>query len=203
MQQEILKHHEAYLERKKVYQKYGVDIDKERKFILDKAEPIFGDILEIGTGKGHFAALLAKEGYKFTSIDIAEEAQGMAKMSLKYFDLSKFATFKIENAENMSFEDDSFDIIFSVNTVHHLDNPFKVMDEISRIVTFEGKIVISDFSEEGFKILDKVHASEGKTHQKSKHDLRDMDSYLKQKKFKTEYYEDKFQHILIAYRQIA
>ena len=124
-------------------------------------------------------------------------------MSLKYFGLDKFATFKIENAENMSFEDGSFDIIFSVNTVHHLDNPHKVMEEISRILTFEGKIVISDFSEEGFKILDKVHASEGRTHQKAKHDLKDMDLYLKQKKFKTEYHEDKFQHILIAYRPIA
>ena len=203
MKKEILEHHKNYLERKELYKKYGVNIDKERKFILDKADPVFGDILEIGTGKGHFAVLLAQEGYKFTSIDIAEETQGLAKMSLKYFGLDKFATFKIENAENMSFEDGSFDIIFSVNTVHHLDNPHKVMEEISRILTFEGKIVISDFSEEGFKILDKVHASEGRTHQKAKHDLKDMDLYLKQKKFKTEYHEDKFQHMLIAYRPIA
>ena len=49
-----------------------------RKFIFDKSQPIFGDILEVGTGKGHFALILAQEGCYFTSVDISEEEQKFA-----------------------------------------------------------------------------------------------------------------------------
>jgi 2-polyprenyl-3-methyl-5-hydroxy-6-metoxy-1,4-benzoquinol methylase len=70
---EVLENHQRYLERKSFYKELGYDIDKERKFIFDKSQPIFGDILEVGTGKGHFALALAKEGYRFTTFDISEE----------------------------------------------------------------------------------------------------------------------------------
>jgi len=73
LEKDVFENHARYLERKKLYRKYGVDIDRERKFILEKAKPVSGNILEVGTGKGHFALVLAKEGYQFTSVDISEE----------------------------------------------------------------------------------------------------------------------------------
>ena len=202
LEREVLENHKRYLERKKLYQSHGFDIDKERKFVLDKAEPLFGDILEVGTGKGHFALILAGEGYKFTSVDISEEEQNIARLNLRYFGLEDYVDFRIENAENLSFEDKSFDIIFSINTIHHLKSPFTVIDEFIRIVSFEGKIVLSDFTKEGFEILDKIHATDGRAHEQAGLSLHDIKEYLSGKGFRIDRHESRFQEILTAYKPV-
>ena len=202
LEKEVLENHKRYLERKKLYQSHGFDIDKERKFVLDKAEPLFGDILEVGTGKGHFALILAGEGYKFTSVDVSGEEQSIARLNLRYFGLEDTVDFRIENAGHLSFGDKSFDVIFSINTVHHLEDPFKVMDELVRIVSFEGKIVLSDFTKDGFEILDKIHGAEGRIHKTTKFNLGDIEKHLGHKGFKIDRYESKFQEMLTAYKSI-
>ena len=203
LEKEVLENHKRYLERKKLYQNYGFDIDKERKFVLEKAEPLFGDILEVGTGKGYFAIILAREGYKFASVDVSREEQSMARLNLRYFKLEDSVDFRVENAEHLSFEDKSFETILSINTVHHLKNPFKVMDELVRILSFEGKIVLGDFTKDGLEMLDKIHAAEGRTHETTKFSLHDIEEYIGRKGFKIDRYASKFQEILIMYRPIV
>ncbi len=202
MDKETLENHKRYLERKRIYKSFGCDIDKERAFIIEKAQPIYGDILEAGTGKGHFALALAKEGYQFTTFDISEEEQKIARLNLKYFGLDHLVDFRIENGEHLSFKDKSFDIIFSINTFHHLENPYKVLDELIRLLTFEGKLVLSDFTQEGMLLMDKIHASEGRKHAVSKTSLADIGKYLVEKGFKIDKASSKFQEVLIAYHQL-
>ena len=202
MDREVLENHQTYLERKKLYKGLGYDIDTERAFILDKAQPVFGDILEVGTGKGHFALILAREGYRFTSIDISEEEQKFARLNIKYFGLEKSVDFRIEDAEHLSFKDKNFDAIFSINTIHHLRNPLAVIDELIRIVSFEGKIVLSDFTKKGLQLMDQIHQSEGKTHQEGKMSLADIEKYLAGKGFVTKKYQSEFQEVMLAYHSI-
>lgn len=202
MNKEVLENHKRYLARKELYKSFGYDIDKERAFIIDKAQPIYGDILEAGTGKGHFALALAKEGYRFTTFDISEQEQKFARLNLKYFGLDHLVDFRIENGESLSFKDKSFDIIFSINTFHHLVNPYKVLDELIRLLSFEGKLVLSDFTKEGMALMDKIHASEGRTHEISKVALSDIEQYLITKGFRVDKVNSTFQKVLIAYRQI-
>jgi 2-polyprenyl-3-methyl-5-hydroxy-6-metoxy-1,4-benzoquinol methylase len=198
VEREVIENGKRFIERANLYKKFGYDIEKERKFILDKAKPLYGNILEIGTGKGYLALELAKQGFKFTSIDISKEDQEFARLNLKYFGLEKYVNFRIENAENLSFGDKSFDIIFLVNVVHHLTNPFRVMDEVIRVVTSGGKIILSDFTKDGFDIVDKVLTSEGRRHEVSKITLTDVKRYLQEKGFITTEASSKFQEILIA-----
>lgn len=200
LEKEVLENHTKYLERKKTYLSYGFDIDQERQLVLDKAKPLSGNILEVGTGKGHFAIMLAKQGYNFTSVDISAEEQRTAKLNLRYFGLDGNVNLMVENAEHLSFKDQSFDVIFSVNVLHHLDAPFKVIDEFIRVLAPKGKIVLSDFTTAGFDILDKIHSDEGTSHDKGATELIDVDTYLVRKGFKTEKHSSKFQDILIAYK---
>ncbi len=202
MEKETIENHKRYLERINFYKRFGYDFEKERKFILEKTRPLVGSILEVGTGKGYFTLELAKEGYSFTSVDISDEEQKLARLNIKYFGLDKKVDFRIENAEHLSFEDRSFDIIFSINTIHHLANPLKVIDELTRIVTSEGKIILSDFSPEGLKVIDKIHASEGRKHEAGKINLKDIEGYLSHKNFRLEKHRSEFQEILIASHQI-
>ncbi len=202
MEKKIAENYRRYLERVNLYKKFGYDIENERKFILEKAQPIYGNILEVGTGKGYFTLVLAKKGYTFTSIDISEEEQKFARLNIKYFGLENQVDFRIMNAENLDFEDNSFDIIFLINTIHHLDNPYRVIDELIRVVSFEGKIILSDFTNEGLEIMNKIHTRRGSSHEVNNVVLSDIDNYLIKKEFKIQKYRSKFQEISIAYRQI-
>jgi len=196
---QVLENHQRYLERKALYKSFGCDIDREREFIIAKAQPLYGDILEAGTGKGHFALSLAKQGYQFITFDISVEEQNFAKLTLKYYGLDNLVDFKIENGEHLSFADKIFDMVFSVNTLHHLLNPYKVIDEFIRVLSFEGRIVLSDFTIEGFQLMDKIHRSEGDAHQVSKTTMADVENYLISKNFKTEKHKSQFQEVLMAY----
>lgn len=202
MEKTIIENHKRYLERINLYKSFGYGIEEERRFILEKAQPIHGNILEVGTGKGYFTLELAKEGYIFTSVDISAEEQAIAKLNLKYFDLEKFVNFKVENAENLNFEAKSFDIIFSINTIHHLKNPYKVLDELIRVLTFEGKIILSDFTKQGLDIMGKIHTAEKRKHEVGKITLADIEVYLRNKGFRVEKTRSKIQEVLIAYYQI-
>lgn len=202
MEDELLANHKRYLERKALYSSLGYDVDKERAFILEKAQPLYGDVLEAGTGKGHFALELARAGYKFTTFDISETEQAFAKLNLRYFGLESQVDFRIENGECLSFKDKSFDIIFSVNTLHHLTNPYKVIDEFLRVLSFEGKLILSDFTQKGLALMEKIHASEGNIHEVGKTTLADVERYLTEKGFRINKAHSKFQEVLIAYRQL-
>jgi len=202
LEKEVLENHQRYLERKDLYKSFGCDIDKERDFIIAKAHPFYGDILEAGTGKGHFALSLAKQGYRFTTFDISAEEQKIAKLNLKYFGLDNLADFRIENGEHLSFGDKMFDMVFSVNTLHHLISPYKVIDELIRVLSFEGRFILSDFTLDGFRLMDVIHKKEGNIHQVSTVTMWDIEKYLAMKSFKIEKHKSQYQEVLIAYHQL-
>jgi len=195
----IFENHERYLERANLYKRFDYDVEQERNFVLEKAKPIWGSILEVGTGKGYFTIELAKAGYGFTSVDISVEEQKFARLNIEYFDLAKQVNFKIDDAENLSFKGESFDIVFAINVIHHFTNPLKAIDEFTRVVEPKGKIVLSDFNEEGFKMIDKIHMSEGRKHEAGKVPLEKIGDYLKNKGFNVRKYKSKFEDIIISY----
>jgi len=199
LEEDLLANHKRYLERKALYSSLGYDVDKERVFILEKAQPLYGSILEAGTGKGHFALELAKAGYSFTTFDISATEQAVAKLNLRYAGLDKQVDFCIENGETLSFQDRSFDVVFSVNTLHHLINPYKVIGELLRVLSFKGKLILSDFTKDGLALMDKIHASEGNKHEAGKTTLSDIEDYLAGKGFRINKASSKFQDVLIAF----
>jgi ubiquinone/menaquinone biosynthesis C-methylase UbiE len=200
LEKEVLENHKRYLERVSFYRSNGYDLEKERDFILDKSLPISGEILEIGTGKGHFALALAKSGYNFTSIDISLQEQEIAMLNLRYFGLENQVIFKIEDAARMSFSDQSFNVIFSINVFHHLEKSLAVLDEINRLLRNGGKAVLSDFSDKGLEIINACHTAEGRTHDYFKHRLNEAKEYFIRKGFKIMEYQSQVQKVLIAQR---
>ena len=198
MEKEILENHKKYLERVSVYRSFGYDLEKERDFILREAMPLSGKILEAGTGKGHFALALAKQGYSFVTFDISEEEQRFARLNIAYSDLEKQVGFRIEDGERTSFANASFDVVFSVNVIHHLANPYKVIDELIRVLAPGGKLIISDFSKKGFGVMDKIHALDGKKHESGKASLLDIEKYLAKKGFSIKKAKSAYQHVIVA-----
>ncbi|MFA5088775.1 MAG: class I SAM-dependent methyltransferase [Candidatus Omnitrophota bacterium] len=198
MDKEVLENHKRYLERVAFYRGFGYDLEKERDFILDKSLPVSGKILEIGTGKGHFALALAKRGFQFTSIDISAEEQGVAKLNIRYLGLENHVVFKIENAERLSFPDQSFDTIFSINVFHHLEKPLAVLSEIIRLLRPTGQIILGEFNAKGLEIINACHTHEGKKHDYFKHRLAEAKEYFLAKGLAIKECESEVQSVLKA-----
>lgn len=198
MEPEVIENHERYAARKELFKSFGCDVDRERRFILEQAGPLTGMILEAGTGKGHFAIALAQAGYKFVTFDVSPDEQRFARLNLRYYGLDTHVDFRIENGERLTFADGSFDAVFSVNTIHHLEEPYAVIDELIRVLAAGGKLVLSDFTEEGFRLIERIHASEGRAHEKGGAALDDIRAYVADKGFSVTGAETRLQSVIIA-----
>lgn len=198
MEKEVIENHEKYLDRVALYQKFGYDIDKERSLIIEKACPLTGKILEAGTGKGHFTLALARAGFNFFSFDISVEEQRYALLNLMYYGLQQQVTFVVADVDAIPCDDDFFDVIFAVNMMHHLSSVRKTCDEFVRILSPQGKIVLSDFNEKGFSMLDNIHGLEERRHEVSGGTLDQAKVALSERGFELTEYHAEMQNIVVA-----
>lgn len=198
MKKELIENHQRFLDRIELYGEFGYDIEKERSFIIEKAQPLYGNILEVGTGKGYFTLALARAGYYFFSFDISAEEQQYALLNLMYYNLQQQVTFGIADVECMPCNDGFFDVIFAVNMIHHLSSVRKTCSELVRILSPQGKIVLSDFNADGLAILDKIHEFEGRKHEVNSGTMTDAKNVLIELGLTMEEYGNQVQDVLIA-----
>jgi 2-polyprenyl-3-methyl-5-hydroxy-6-metoxy-1,4-benzoquinol methylase len=198
MQKEIIDNHARYQERLALYQTFGYDVDSERAFIIEKSRPVAGNILEVGTGKGYFTLALARAGFNFFSLDISDTEQRFALLNLMHYGLNKQVTFLIADVENVPCDNAFFDVIFAVNVVHHLPSVRKACDEFTRILSPQGKIVLSDFNEKGFAIMDQIHEREGRRHDPGGGTLADAKTILAERGFTVTEHQGNVQNLIIA-----
>jgi 2-polyprenyl-3-methyl-5-hydroxy-6-metoxy-1,4-benzoquinol methylase len=198
---EILANHEIYLQRKALQRRFGYDVDQESVFVIEKGRPVSGRILEAGTGKGYFALSLAQAGSEFTSFDISEAEQKYALLNLMYYGLEQRVHRDIANAESLPYEQGRFDVIFTVNMIHHLSCAGKVCDEFIRVLSPSGKIVISDLNVHGLAVMDRIHALDGNRHEVGPETLSDVKNLLFGCGCDVEKHSGANQDTLVAYRR--
>lgn len=100
-------------------------------------------VLELASGKGFNSTFLAKENpdIEFVGIDLTPEhvehsqknSQGIANLK-----------FEQGNFQNLQFSDDSFDLIFEVESVCHATDMRKVLSEAHRVLKPNGNFVVID-----------------------------------------------------------
>jgi len=155
-----------------LFRKYGYDMEEERQKVFRRAGELKEPILDVGTGSGRMAYVLALAGHTVTTIDISKEVQKIAMLyTKKYTCLDKIKFMKMD-AQDMSFKDESFSTVISANLLHDVKNPKQVVDEIIRIAKPGGKIIISDLNRRGRALVDKVYRVDREIH---KGKLMDLD----------------------------
>ncbi|HOD12040.1 MAG TPA: class I SAM-dependent methyltransferase [Candidatus Omnitrophota bacterium] len=175
---------------------HGYDIVRSRDFILQKAKIGKGSLLEIGTGKGHFTLALARRNFLFTAIDLDASAQKVARQYLRRYGLENMVAIRKMNAEKLSFSNQSFDIVISVNFMHHAQKPFLCLREMVRVA--KKKIVIADINQKGAQALDRFHANEGRQHPRSHVSLKEVRSFFQKSGFTVKTYKGYCQTVLVA-----
>lgn len=99
-------------------------------------------VLDIGCQYGVFSFYLHERGARVTGMDISEKwvARCNKEASARYPD-GDFL-FQVADAQDLSFEDESFDLVVCTEVVEHVDFPGKVVSEIHRVLEPEGVLVL-------------------------------------------------------------
>lgn len=105
-------------------------------------------ILDIGTGPGFFPRILAEQGYQVTAVDYTAEMLEKARENAG--ELRDGITFKRMDAQNLEFEDNSFDAVISRNLTWNLEKPKQAYEEWYRVLKPGGKIINFDANWYGY-----------------------------------------------------
>ena len=99
-------------------------------------------ILDVGTGTGFFAILLAEKGHRVEGIDLTpamlEEARNLSAQ--RNLDI----TFREMDAQNLSYGDESFDVVISRNLTWTLPDPERAYAEWFRVLKPGGVLLNFD-----------------------------------------------------------
>ena len=97
-------------------------------------------VLEIGCGMGTDGAQFAQAGARYTGIDLTEAAIELAR---KRFELSGLeGEFRVADAENLDFADNSFDRVYSHGVLHHTPDTARAVAEIHRVLRPRGRAAV-------------------------------------------------------------
>jgi len=97
-------------------------------------------VLEIGCGNGADGVLFASHGAHYTGVDLTPQAVAATRRHFAAEGLN--GQFRLENAERLSFADDSFDIVYSYGVLHHTPAPDRAVREVHRVLKQGGVALI-------------------------------------------------------------
>ena len=96
-------------------------------------------LLDIGCGTGRFTLPIAKQfNCRVTGADTSLEMLAKAKDK----DRERIIQWDIQDIHGMTYNDESFDVIFMSNVIHHCDMPLKALCECYRVLADNGVIMI-------------------------------------------------------------
>lgn len=101
-------------------------------------------IMDIGAGSGYFSTKLAKHAKKVIAADVNQEFLDYIQKRVESNGLSNIELRKIPY-DNPSVEDKEVDIIFMVNTYHHIENRSDYFAKAKKGLAENGELVIIDF----------------------------------------------------------
>jgi len=132
--------------------------------------PLLGDakgkkILDVGAGNGRLTLRLAKAGALVTALDLSEEMlkklqvyprPGSTEVTTRS-ELGSKASYKLQvvvgEAEDLPFEDESFDIVIATFLIVHLKDLHRFFDEAYRVLKPGGLFLLTNINQREAPII--------------------------------------------------
>lgn len=126
----------------------GIDVSWRKKVVKSVQNQNPSTILDIATGTGDLAIAMAKATQaKITGFDLSAGMLEVGKRKVSEQKLDNRIEMIQGDAENMPFDDNSFDVITVAFGVRNFENLKKGLDEIYRVLKPGGKFIILEFSQ--------------------------------------------------------
>lgn len=148
-------------------QSFGIDTENLTQEILAEVDHIHGGgyantidhtslvrlepgmaVLDIGCGIGGPSRYFANAfGCRVTGIDLTEEYVAVASMLTERCGMADKVDFKCANAVDLPFDDNSFDVVFSLNVTMNIEDRERFYGEIVRVLKPGGQFALSELGQ--------------------------------------------------------
>ena len=123
-------------------------VDQQRAYFFNKLLrdfPVSETGLEVGSGEGRWTPRFLERTKNVIGIDISPKILEVAKEFLKS-ERYKNITFQLGDAENLDFENNSFDAVTLIRVIALLPHPVKAIEESNRVLKINGHLVLNAYN---------------------------------------------------------
>lgn len=124
--------------KKNLFQKFwhGEKIITAKKIIKTLK---FSKCLDVGCASGYMLSEIAKAfpKSKYFGIDVYDRAISYAKKTYPKIE------FKVAASEKIPYKNESFDLIICYETIEHVENPLKTLQEARRVLKKDGNFILA------------------------------------------------------------
>jgi ubiquinone/menaquinone biosynthesis C-methylase UbiE len=114
-----------------------------------------GLALEVGPGPGYLGLewLKSTQGTTLKGVEISKDMISLAERNAEEYGLSDRVEYFHSSGEELPFDDESFDAVFTAGSLHEWSNPRGTFNEIWRVLKSGGRIFISDLRRDSCFLL--------------------------------------------------
>jgi 2-polyprenyl-3-methyl-5-hydroxy-6-metoxy-1,4-benzoquinol methylase len=108
-------------------------------------------VLELGCGIGSDSINFARYGADLTVVDISDVSLDICKKRFELFGLN--ARFFNMNIEEIDFQNEKFDLIYSFGVIHHTVEPRNVIKKVEKLLNDDGEFRFMVYSKISYKLF--------------------------------------------------
>ena len=110
-------------------------------------------VLDVGTGHGTMAIVLAAHGFKVTTGEPKDDKWADWKTPARELGLLDRINFTPFMAENLPFPDRYFDAVFLYGALHHIEDKKGAIEEMCRVLKADGHLCLIELNEKAIREL--------------------------------------------------
>ena len=112
--------------------------DREKHIIelAQKMTDVGGEVLDLGCGVGRYSKTLADAGRMITAVDYVGD------FFPKHV-VGRNPHYSVQNVYDLDCDDGKYDLVLAVGLFQHLSNPQRAIDEMARVVTRGGLVILN------------------------------------------------------------
>jgi len=100
-------------------------------------------VLDIATGPGYIAEAFARAAREVIGVDLTAAMLAIGEERTKQNGLSN-VSFRMGDAQNLPFESENFDVVVCRLALHHMQEPGRVVGEMTRVCRAGGTVLVED-----------------------------------------------------------